>query len=78
MNIENYNKCFKEGLNIEDFSVLENMEYNSIPEWDSIGHMSLIAQVEETFNITLDTNEVIDFSSYKVGLEILRKHNIVF
>jgi acyl carrier protein len=78
MNIENYTKCFKEGLNIEDFSVLENLEYNSIPEWDSIGHMSLIAQVEETFNITLDTNEVIDFSSYKVGLEILRKHNIVF
>jgi acyl carrier protein len=67
-----------QGLNIEDLSVLENLEYNSIPEWDSIGHMSLIAQLEETFNITLDTNEVIDFSSYKVGLEILRKHNIVF
>lgn len=78
MNIENYTKCFMQGLNIEDLSVLENLEYNSIPEWDSIGHMSLIAQLEETFNITLDTNEVIDFSSYKVGLEILRKHNIVF
>lgn len=78
MNIEKYTKCFMQGLNIEDLSVLENLEYNSIPEWDSIGHMSLIAQLEETFNITLDTNEVIDFSSYKVGLEILRKHNIVF
>jgi acyl carrier protein len=78
MNIETYTKCFMQGLNIEDLSVLENLEYNSIPEWDSIGHMSLIAQLEETFNITLDTNEVIDFSSYKVGLEILRKHNIVF
>ena len=41
------------------------LEYNEIPEWDSIGHMTLMSGLEESFGITLETDDIIDFSSYK-------------
>ena len=44
--------------------VNKNLKYNEIDEWDSIGHMTLISSLEEKFNISFETDDVIDFSSY--------------
>ena len=54
-----------------DETKLENLEYNKITEWDSIGHMTLVAAIEEQFNITMETDDVIDLSSFKKGKQIL-------
>ncbi len=47
-----------------------------IPAWDSIGHMSLVAALEEAFDIMMDTDDIIDLSSYEKGKEILKKYDI--
>jgi acyl carrier protein len=47
------------------------LKYQDIPAWDSIGHMSLINELEETFNISMDADDIIDLESYKKGKEIL-------
>ena len=52
--------------------------YNKIEQWDSIGHMSLISDLEDKFKITFETDDVVDFSSYKKGKEILKKYKIDF
>ena len=74
-NIDKYNKVF-----IDSFSVtqadLEGLEYQSIEQWDSVGHMSLITMLEDTFGIMMDTDDIIDFSSYKKGKEILAKYDL--
>ena len=50
---------------------MEGIKYNSIPSWDSVGHMSLIVALEDTFDIMMDTDDIIDFSSYyEKGKEI--------
>ena len=78
-NKEKYKKLFVEGLNVKETAVNDNLKYNDIPEWDSIGHMSLMSAVEEAFNISMETDDIIDFSSYKKGMEILEnKHNLKF
>ena len=78
-NKEKYKKLFIEGLNIKETAVNDNLKYNDIPEWDSIGHMSLMSAIEEAFNISMETDDIIDFSSYKKGMEILEnKHNLKF
>ena len=41
-NISKYKKSFIDALSIKEDIVNSKLEYNSIPEWDSIGHMSLI------------------------------------
>jgi len=70
-----YNTAFTESFGIDE-SALDNLEYESILEWDSVGHMGLIAGIEEAFDIQLEMDDVIDFGSYLKGKEILKKYNI--
>ena len=74
-NIEKYNKAFINTLSVEE-KALKDLEYNKIEAWDSIGHMSLMSELEESFKVTLETDDIIDFSSYKKGKEILKKYKI--
>ena len=71
-----YQDIFIKTLSIETAKFNENLKYNEIPEWDSIGHMSLIAALEEEYKISLETDDIVDFSSFKKGAEILKKYNV--
>ena len=75
-NATKYKKAFIEVFSIPEDKVTDALEYNSIPEWDSLGHMSLIAGLESEFNISMDTDDIINFSSYGKGKEILKKYNV--
>ena len=59
------------------FTLNNNLKYNEIPEWDSIGHMSLIGALEDEFGISIDTDDIIDFSSYAKGIETLAKYGVL-
>ena len=74
--IPKYSEIFKTALNIGDEKFNENIKYNEIDEWDSIGHMTLVGALEEKYKITLETDDIIDFSSYKKGIEILKKYKV--
>jgi len=58
--------------------VVDSLAYQSISEWDSVGHMALVAGLEEAFDIMLDTDDIIDMSSVAKAKEILGKHDITF
>ena len=74
--MDKYKKIFQESLNIDDKDFTESLKYNDIPEWDSIGHMTLMSALEEGFNISIDTDDIIDFSSFKKGIQILKKYKV--
>ena len=74
--VEKYSEIFKASLYVNADKVNENLKYNEIDEWDSIGHMTLMAALEEEYKISLETDDIVDFSSYKKGIEILKKYNI--
>ena len=57
-------------------SKLKKLKYQSVPQWDSVGHMSMIGSLEETFKITMDIDDIVDFSSYEKGKKILKKYKI--
>lgn len=69
-NTEKYNQAFIETLEVTE-EQLNGLKYQDINAWDSVGHMSLIAALEEVFDIMMDTDDIIDFSSYERGKEIL-------
>ena len=73
--LKNYEDIFIKSFSI-DKKKLKNIKYNDIPEWDSVGHMTMIANLEEEFNITFEMDDIIDFSSYKTGMTILKKYKI--
>jgi acyl carrier protein len=72
-----YNKIFSElfSVTLDD---IERLTYQGIPAWDSIGHMQLISRIEDEFDILFETNDIIDFSSYNKGIDILKKYNVEF
>ena len=77
-NLETYNQAFIEALSITADKLTDDLTYQSITEWDSVGHMGLVSALEEAFDIMMDTDDIIDFSSYEKGKEILKKYNISF
>jgi len=76
-NKNKYIEIFSKSLSIDKKKFSEKIKYNDIPEWDSIGHMSLMSDLEEGFNISIDTDDIIDFSSFNKGIKILKKYKIV-
>ena len=75
-NQEKYDQAFKESFAIEDDALGEQLTYQSIPEWDSVGHMGLMAALEDTFDIMIEMEDVIDFGSYEIGKTMLKKYEI--
>lgn len=76
-NLEKYNKVFKESFEVTDEQLNDNLEYQQIELWDSVGHMGMIACLEEEFNIMFETDDIIDFNSYEKGKELLSKYGIL-
>jgi len=71
--------AFGEGLGVSledvDWSALT---YRGIPEWDSVAHMQVIAEIEDAFDIMLEIDDVTGMSSFKVAKEILAKYDVTF
>lgn len=74
-NLEKYNNVFCENLNVNE-DQLAGLKYQGVELWDSVGHMTLVAALEDAFDIMLDTDDIIDLSSYEKGKEILKKYGV--
>ncbi len=77
-NTEKLKKAFSEALLIDESRVEDSLTYQSIPEWDSVSHMILISEIESAFDISIETDDVIDMSSFAIAKEILTKYDIAF
>ena len=69
-NLEKYTQTFCDQT--------KGLEYQGVEAWDSVGHMTLVAALEDAFNISLDTDDIIDLSSFEKGQEILAKYDVKF
>jgi acyl carrier protein len=77
-NKEKYEQVFMTCFSLERTALNDKLVYNSLREWDSVGHMAMIAALEATFDIMVETDDVVDFSSYNKGFEILKKYGVKF
>lgn len=76
-NKEKYLNAFVEALEISADQT-EGLKYQDIDAWDSVGHMGLVAAIEDAFDIMMDTEDIIDFNSFEKGMELLKKYDIEF
>ncbi len=74
-NLEKYVAAFKQNFMVEE-SALTGLKYQDISAWDSVGHMALMATLEEAFGIELDVDDIIEFSSFEAGQAILFKYSV--
>lgn len=78
MNTEKLRSIFAETLGIKLEQVKDDLTYNTISEWDSIAHMALVAEIDDAFDTMLDTDDVLDMSTFAKAKEILAKYDIAF
>ncbi|MGN0375536.1 MAG: acyl carrier protein [Butyrivibrio sp.] len=76
MTIKEYNKVFMNVFSLTEEQLNGDVEMGNIQDWDSIGHVKLITLIEDTFDIMLETEDILNFTSYEKGKEILRKYEI--
>ncbi len=69
---------FAQALGIDSSRVSDELTYNTIPEWDSVAHMALVAALEEAFEVMLDTSDILDLSSVQVARSVLGRHGVAF
>lgn len=77
-NAEKLVASFVQGLGISPQQVRDELAYQAIAEWDSTGHMALVAELEACFDVMLDTDEIIDMSSVSKARQILQNHGVAF
>jgi acyl carrier protein len=77
-NLARLEHAFVEGLSIRADTDFSTLAYRSVEEWDSVAHMLLVAQVEETFGVMLETQDVIDMNSFARAREILTGYGVSF
>mgnify|MGYP000551332908 CR=1 FL=1 len=76
-NIATYTAAFVDAFRVDETQVAD-LAYQSIEQWDSLGHMQLMSDLEERFEIEMDIDDITDFSSFSKGKEILGKYGVAF
>ena len=75
-NQEKYDQVFIECFSVSKDQLNEEFVYQCVPEWDSVGHMAMVAGIEEAFDIMMDMEDIIELSSYTVGMEKVKKYGV--
>jgi acyl carrier protein len=75
-NREKYNKVFIDCFSVTEDVLNDEFVYQCIPAWDSVGHMGMIAGIEDIFEIMMEMDDIVDFASYTVGIEKLKNYDI--
>ena len=75
-NKEKYNKVFVDCFSVAEDILNENFTYQCVAAWDSVGHMGMIAALEDAFDIMMETEDIIEFGSYTIGIDKLKKYGV--
>lgn len=78
MNADKLRQSFSRSLGIPEERVTEDLAYNSIKEWDSVGHMALVAELEGAFDVMFDTDDILGMSTVAKAREILTRYGVAF
>ncbi len=74
--LEEYNKIFMDVFGLSEDELNEELEMGKTKDWDSVGHVGLITSIEDIFDIMFETEDILNFTSYEGGKEILKKYGV--
>lgn len=69
-------QVFVDVLELEQPVDWESVRYQETKRWDSLGHMAIVAELEEQFSVMLEAEDIIEMSNFGKCLEILAKYGV--
>jgi len=61
-------------LRVDPAALNDDLEFNSIPEWDSVNHVALILSLEETYGLTISDEQIVTLTRYGTIREFIEAH----
>ena len=77
-NKEKYNNIFIEVFGVKPEEINDNFSKDTVSLWDSVHQLNLVNLAEDTFDIMLDPEQIMDFTSFQKGIEILKSQGVEF
>lgn len=75
-NLEKYNQVFMRVLGVNEAALNEAFTFKAVPQWDSVAHLSLISELEETFDVMFESEDILHYGSYENGKKILGRYGV--
>jgi len=75
-NLSKLKNIFAEVFSVNEKEVVEGFNKDTVDGWDSVHQLSLTSAVEDEFDIMLDAEDIIEFSSFENAKRILAKYEI--
>ena len=75
-NQEKYQQIFLELFAITPQDLVPNFTFAEQDQWDSLAHLQLISELEDTFDVMFETDDILNFGSYNNGLAILERYGV--
>ena len=75
-NLEKYNQIFAEVFSVKESQLGADFDSQHVDGWDSVRQLSLTTAIEDTFDIMLDPEDILEFTSYDNAKSILAKYEI--
>jgi acyl carrier protein len=76
--LQRLREAFRTSLDLPAGTDVDNLHYQNSDQWDSLAHMSLVAAIEDEFSVMMDTDDVINMSSFNEAVRILGKYGVDF
>lgn len=75
-NLEKLNSIMCEIFSVEESALNSDFNKTTVEGWDSVRQLSLTSAVEDEFDIMLDPEDILNFTSYDNAKTILTKYEI--
>ena len=75
-NLDKLNGIFCEVFSVDASALGAGFDNKSVEGWDSVRQLSLTAAVEDSFDIMLDPEDILECTSYDNARAILAKYEI--
>jgi acyl carrier protein len=74
--MEKLQVSFRKGLALPDTFDVTHAQADVLRQWDSVAHLQLVVAIEDAFSIRLSPADVVDLTSYRDAILILRRHGV--
>lgn len=77
-NRSKYIQIFINLFNVDKSVLNESFTYEERSDWDSMSHFALITELEESFDLIFETEDILNYQSFDNGIKILENYGISF
>lgn len=75
-NLEKLQTALFKGLNLSSIDQIPALKLKESPNWDSVGHITLISEIEDAFDLDLEADDMFEIDTFDSAIKVLEsKYN---